>query len=583
MEDPIQKSNLSFRTKFFYGFGSISFGIKNNGFSYFVLFVYSSVFGLPAWMAGLALNLILVADAITDPLVGYSSDRLRSKWGRRHPFMYAAAIPVAFTFYFLWTPPADLTHWQLFSYLLICATIIRVFITFYEVPSVALGPELTSNYVERTSLMSYRYFFGWFGGLTTYNLVWWVFEDKYEGGRFNPELWSEYGLIAAILIFIGIIVTSLGTHRHIPDLIKPPEKKKTIVPEEFKKDKSIFNGKFILRSFPQIKYFLKDSPLFLPLVPLSFLVFLLRVSIWILNCIVGFFNWLISFILVLILPKTLIKSLLKSLQALEYFLIGLVKEVVETLTINTSYKFLFFCGLLASVAGGIEAAFAIYFDSYFWQLDSDEMKIRGTSIYIAPVIAVFLAPLFSDKYGKKDTVIYIWAFQIIFAALPFALRYMDLAHGTSLFPSNDSPYLLPVLCVHVVINVAAGIIVFSTLSSMIMDLVEDIQLETGRREEGILFSARSFADKAISGFGLTIAGVILSVIAFPSSTEIREIYDGTVPAEILANLALWYIPICIVAFGSALVMVRGYSLSRSEHEKNVTNPDTKIWKAGEDV
>jgi len=570
MEDPIEKSNLSFRTKFFYGFGSISFGIKNNGFSYFVLFVYSSVFGLPAWMAGMALNLILVADAITDPLVGYSSDRLRSKWGRRHPFMYAAAIPVAFTFYFLWTPPADLTDWQLFSYLLICATIIRVFITFYEVPSVALGPELTSNYVERTSLMSYRYFFGWFGGLTTYNLVWWVFEDKYEGGRFNPELWSEYGLIAAILIFIGIIVTSLGTHRHIPDLIKPPEKKKTIVPEEFQKDRSIFNGKLSLSlSLPQIQFTLKDLLLFLPRLIVKI------IFSWILGNAIK----VIGFILAIILPKKQIKLL----QALEYFLIGLAREVVETLTINTSYKFLFFCGLLASVAGGIEAAFAIYFDSYFWQLDSDEMKIRGTSIYIAPVIAIFLAPLFSDKFGKKITVIYIWAFQIIFAALPFALRYMDLAHGTSLFPSNDSPYLLPVLCVHVVINVAAGIIVFSTLSSMIMDLVEDIQLETGRREEGILFSARSFADKAISGFGLTIAGVILSVIAFPSSTEIREIYDGTVPGEILANLALWYIPICIVAFGSALVMVRGYTLSRSKHEENAANPDTKVWKSGEDV
>jgi len=569
MEDPIEKSNLSFRTKFFYGFGSISFGIKNNGFSYFVLFVYSSVFGLPAWMAGMALNLILVADAITDPLVGYSSDRLRSKWGRRHPFMYAAAIPVAFTFYFLWTPPADLTDWQLFSYLLICATIIRVFITFYEVPSVALGPELTSNYVERTSLMSYRYFFGWFGGLTTYNLVWWVFEDKYEGGRFNPELWSEYGLIAAILIFIGIVVTSVGTHRHIPDLIKPPEKKKTIVPEEFQKDKSILNGKLSLSlSLPQIQYTLKDLFLFLPFFTVKI------IFSWMLGNTIKF----IGFILVMILPQKQIENL----QALEYFLIGLAREVVETLTINTSYKFLFFCGLLASVAGGIEAAFAIYFDSYFWQLDSDEMKIRGTSIYIAPVIAIFLAPLFTDKFGKKITVIYIWAFQIIFAALPFALRYMDLAHGTSLFPSNDSPYLLPVLCIHVVINVASGIIVFSTLSSMIMDLVEDIQLETGRREEGILFSARSFADKAISGFGLTIAGVILSVIAFPSSTEIREIYGGTVPGEILANLALWYIPICIVAFGSALVMVRGYSLSRSEHEENAANPDTKVWKASED-
>ena len=70
MEEVAQKSKLNFRTKFFYGFGSISFGIKNNGFSYFVLFVYSSVLGLPAWMAGLALNLVLIADAITDPLVG---------------------------------------------------------------------------------------------------------------------------------------------------------------------------------------------------------------------------------------------------------------------------------------------------------------------------------------------------------------------------------------------------------------------------------------------------------------------------------------------------------------------------------
>ena len=98
MEESQSKSNLNFKTKFYYGFGSISFGIKNNGFSYFVLFVYSSVLGLPAWMTGLALNLVLIADAITDPLVGYYSDRTRSRWGRRHPFMYAAALPVAITY-----------------------------------------------------------------------------------------------------------------------------------------------------------------------------------------------------------------------------------------------------------------------------------------------------------------------------------------------------------------------------------------------------------------------------------------------------------------------------------------------------
>lgn len=569
MEDVNQKSKLSFSTKFFYGFGSISFGIKNNGFSYFVLFVYVFVFELPAWMAGLALNLILVADAITDPLVGYYSDRLRSKWGRRHPFMYAAALPVTLSFYFLWSPPDNLTNLQLFFYLLICATIIRVFITFYEIPSIALGPELTANYVERTSLMSYRYFFGWFGGLTTYNLVWWYYAPKYEteiytSGRFNPELWPEWGLVAALLILLGIVVTSLGTHKHIPDLIEPPVKKKKKIPEGFN-DISIFNRQALTFNFPLPTLVLNFQSVLL----YSFKFSLFVVFSWIFGNTLRIFGFIVA---------SLFPIWNKPLQQTEFFIRDLAREVVETLTINRSYKFLFFCGLLVSVAGGIEAAFAVIFDSYFWELDDNEMLIRGTSIYLAPIIAILLAPMLSDRYGKKQTVLSIWAFQIIFAALPFALRYLDLTYGTSLFPTNDSPYLLPVLCIHVVINVAAGIIVFSTMGSMIMDLVEDIQLETGRREEGILFSARTFADKAVSGFGLTLAGVILTFIAFPDNTQIREIYNGTVPSEILADLALWYIPICIVAFGSALIMVRGYTLSRNKHEENITNPDTKVWK-----
>ena len=567
MEDLNQKK-LSFSTKFFYGFGSISFGIKNNGFSYFVLFVYTTAFGLEPWMAGVALNIILVADAITDPLVGYYSDRLRSKWGRRHPFMYAAAIPVTLSYYFLWVPPEGLTQWQLFAYLLVCATVIRVFITFYEVPSVALGPELTDSYVDRTSLMSYRYFFGWFGGLTTYNLVWWVFEDKYEGGRANPELWAEYGLIAALLIFLGILVTSLGTHKHIPDLIAPPEKKKPNLPEEFIKDKSIFQ-KYLRLNFSSPNSSTAESFL-IRLISNVFIIILSFIFFWLL----GNFMKIIGFILYKALPQKFILSL----TSIEFFLRSLALEVAETLTINRSYKFLFFCGLLASLAGGIEAAFAIIFDTFFWDLDTRQMQIRGACIYISPVIAIFLAPFFSDKFGKKNTVMSIWAFQIIFAALPFALRYIDLTYGTSLFPSNDSAYLLPILCIHVVINVAAGIIVFATLGSMVMDLVEDIQLKTGRREEGILFSARSFADKAVSGFGLTLGGILLSLISWPSGQEIRETFNGQVPKEVLADLAFWYIPICVFAFGTALLMVRGYSLKREEHEQNIANPDTKVWK-----
>jgi hypothetical protein len=97
---------------------------------------------------------------------------------------------------------------------------------------------------------------------------------------------------------------------------------------------------------------------------------------------------------------SLFSNLIKSFQQTEFFIRSLAKEVAETLTINRSYKFLFFCGLLVSVAGGIEAAFAVIFDSYFWELDTNEMLIRGCCIYLSPIIALYLAPMLSDRFEK---------------------------------------------------------------------------------------------------------------------------------------------------------------------------------------
>ena len=101
---------LPFLTKFFYGFGSLAYGIKDNAFNYFLLFVYVQVFGLAPNLAGLAILLMLVIDAISDPLIGYFSDKTQSKWGRRHPWMYASAIPVAISFFLIWDPPENLSQ-----------------------------------------------------------------------------------------------------------------------------------------------------------------------------------------------------------------------------------------------------------------------------------------------------------------------------------------------------------------------------------------------------------------------------------------------------------------------------------------
>ena len=166
---------LSLSTRIFYGFGSVAFGVKDNGFSYFLAFFYAQVMGLPAQKVGLAIMLALVIDAFIDPIVGQLSDNTRSRWGRRHPFMYAAAMPVGLSYLLLWHPPKGWEEGALLAYLVSTAILIRSFISCYEIPSAALAAELTTEYDERTRLLSYRYLFGWAGGLAMYGLALAVF------------------------------------------------------------------------------------------------------------------------------------------------------------------------------------------------------------------------------------------------------------------------------------------------------------------------------------------------------------------------------------------------------------------------
>jgi Na+/melibiose symporter-like transporter len=81
----------------------------------------------------------LEVDAVTDPMVGQLSDRFKSKWGRRHPFMLIGALPFGIALYFLFAPPAGLDPYGLFGWLLAFAIIVRVLLTFFFVPHLSLG------------------------------------------------------------------------------------------------------------------------------------------------------------------------------------------------------------------------------------------------------------------------------------------------------------------------------------------------------------------------------------------------------------------------------------------------------------
>ena len=143
-------------TKLFYGLGSVAFGIKDNGFQTFIILFYSQLVGLPPLSVGIALLVANAVDAFVDPIVGQLSDHWRSRWGRRHPFMYAAALPLALSYLAIWNPPA-LPQNLMIIYLTVIAIVVRTFISFYEIPSSALAPELTDDYDERTGVAAFSF------------------------------------------------------------------------------------------------------------------------------------------------------------------------------------------------------------------------------------------------------------------------------------------------------------------------------------------------------------------------------------------------------------------------------------------
>ena len=211
---------LPLKLKIAHGFGAVAFGVKDNGFSVFLLFYYNQVLGMPGFIVSLALLLALLFDALIDPLLGNLSDRTYTRWGRRLPWLYAAALPLGIVWVLLWSPPIDGP--PSFAGLLIIAISVRLLLSACEVPSTALVPELTSDYDERTTLFRFRFLFAWSGGLLMLLLAYTVFMPG--DAQMEREGYVQFGIFGAVLIFVSTVGSALGQHRHVAHLpdVKPP-------------------------------------------------------------------------------------------------------------------------------------------------------------------------------------------------------------------------------------------------------------------------------------------------------------------------------------------------------------------------
>ena len=466
-------SKLRLGTKLTYGFGSAAFGIKDAGLQIFLLLFYTQIIGVPAPVVGLALTVALVLDAISDPIVGYWSDNFRSKWGRRHPFMYASAVPVAVFYFLLWTPPRDWDANGLFWYLLTMAVLTRTALTFFETPSAALGPELTRDYDERSTLQSWRSFFGWTGGnAMTVMMFFFLFPafttPEIPNGQFNRDAYAVYAWVAAGVMFAAIVVSSLGTHGQIAKLQAPPQRQLTLA--------------------------------------------------------------------------------------------AVFREMIETL-FNKSMGAIFLTAIIASTTLGMGQALSTYMSTYFWRLRPEQIGVITLVIFISAAIGAALAPMMTKRFGKKRGIIIVGTLGLITFPFGILLRLTGVVT-----PGTDNAFWVVLVQgqVDVVLLVCQQVL----LISMISDLVEQAEVKTGRRSEGVFFAANTFIMKVTTGIGLMAATVVLALAQFPSGVA-----PDQVPDSALVTLGWWYLPAIIVLRLAMILSILPYAVDRKSHEDNLRKLD----------
>jgi glycoside/pentoside/hexuronide:cation symporter, GPH family len=454
-------------TRLSYGLGAVPFGAKAQLFGLLLLF-YNQLLGLSAAAVSAIIAASVVLDAVWDPLVGQISDTTRSCWGRRHPYLYGVAVPLALAFALLWRPPAGWSQAALLVWLAVFTILTRLLASLHELPSAALMPELARGYDERTALVGLRHIFGNVGAGISFVLAYGVFLRSTPGhpfGQLNRAGYAPFGATIAGVMLVTILLSALGTHRVIPRLYAPRPRIDGIVPR--------------------------------------------------------------------------------------------VRAIGQTLR-SRNFAVIAISGLLHGINLGIHGGLAIYFSTYFWRLPAEKLLWLGLLSGPAHPLAAVFAPILAKRWGKRDACVRLFLAAIALGNLPLVAGLLGW------MPPAGSQAQFVILLADLSVVTFIGTSGFIIVTSMIADIVEEAELRTGRRSEGLLLAADTFLQKLSAGMAIAVPGLLLALVAFP-----RRADPATLNPEVMRRLAFFSLPLWVALGLAATGVLLFYRIDRRTHEANL--------------
>lgn len=451
------------RIKLAYGLGAVACGVKDNGFAVFLLIFYNQVVGLSAQMVGLAVMVALMVDAFIDPVIGHLSDRTNSRWGRRHPWLYASILPVGMSWFLLWHPP-EWSDTGILIYLTMSAILVRSAIALNEVPSIAMLPELTRDYHERTNVIRYRFLFGWAGGLALLFLAYGVFlapTADQPAGLLRREGYDAYAWTGVGMMCLSVLIVALGTHRR-----------------------------------------LAHRPAKMP-------------------------------------PKLPLRAELRA--------------IASTLN-NRAFLVLMGAGVFAYANQGLNFATSTYMQTYVWEFPRWAFTAYPFTLLAGVIFAFIAAPLVSRRLGKKDAAAWMAAMAVIAGLAPYVLRLLGL------FPANGEPETLPVFFAFITLATGLAVAPMILVGSMLADVIEDSEMSTGQRQEGLFFAGNLFMQKCVTGIGTFAAGSLITLVGFPDNAV-----PGQVDGDVINRLMLVFTILTAGFIASAVWMFTRFPLGEADH------------------